>query len=98
MDAEETAGAGLLPGAEAAEVAEEAGPGPQKADQFMCCTPLDRLLVLHSLVEWRIEACPYIREAVDRTVKDAGYGAASLREEPMALDRFGNRYVQCRPT
>ena len=60
--------------------------------RFMNGTPTDRLLVLHSLIEWRIEACPYVRDAVDRTVKDSDYGSPALREEPVATDRHGNRY------
>ena len=66
--------------------------GGPKHLNFMHTTPMDRLLVLHSLIQWRIEACPYVRDAVDRTVKDSEYGAPALREEPMAVDRHGNRY------
>ncbi|QDZ25214.1 hypothetical protein HOP50_16g77600 [Chloropicon primus] len=73
-------------------VAAQAPEPPAAKMNFMMTTPLDRLLVLHALVEWRIEACPYIREAVDRTVKDAEYGAPALREAPLAMDRHGNRF------
>ena len=82
-------------GADGDVVMAEAASQPAQAAQdldFMKATPLDRLLVLHSLVEWRIEACPFVRQAVDRTVKDADYGAPALREEPAARDRHGNRY------
>ena len=59
---------------------------------FADLEPLMRLHILYQLCEWRADECPYVRGAMNRTVKTQGYGGDSLREEPIAVDSHGHRY------
>ena len=60
--------------------------------KFSELEPLMRLHILYQLCEWRADECPYVRGAIDRTVKSAGYGGDSLREVPLVVDSHGHRY------